>query len=56
MKCKGDCGRESRGDGDSMGGYGSFFGDKLLEWICDECWGKGIRYSEPKEKKFKKLK
>lgn len=24
-------------------GFGSYRGDKVIEWVCDDCWKKGIR-------------
>ena len=28
---------------DPWSGYGSYSGDKVVEWVCDVCWAKGVR-------------
>jgi hypothetical protein len=43
VKCKGGCGREKTRDDLVAGGFGMYRGDKMIEWVCDSCWKKGVR-------------
>ena len=40
IKCKGGCGRLMV---DEWDGYRSFSNDRVMEWVCDSCWARGVR-------------
>ena len=43
VECKGKCGRQVDDIDRREGGYAKVTCDKVVEWICDECWRKGVR-------------
>lgn len=49
LKCK-ECKKEMPKEGLDKNSrptwFGMWNGDKFVQWICAECWGKGVRYSE----------
>ena len=55
MKCTGKCGRESPDEYDSGQGYGAYTRDVLVEWVCPECWEKGVRTGDTQEAKEKQM-
>ena len=48
-KCNGGCGKESGYNESGKGGYGTYVNDKLVEWVCEDCWKKGSRTTAAKE-------
>lgn len=51
-ECKGGCGKaKAHGDCDA-GGYALVSGDRYLEWVCEECWKKGVRLTAFKDVKL----
>jgi hypothetical protein len=36
--------------------YGRYYVNELVEWICADCWEKGIRYKEGSVKYYKEYK
>ena len=55
MKCTGKCGRESPDKYDSGKGFGSYTWSELVEWVCPECWAKGVRHEAWKKHHPEKL-
>ena len=43
VKCKGGCGRDKSYGETDKDGFGLYCGDKMLEWVCEECWKNGVR-------------
>jgi hypothetical protein len=50
-KCNGGCGREKEYGEPDVGGYGLYHRDHMVEWVCDECWRKGVRTTASKGSK-----
>lgn len=50
LKCKGCKCSLPENDYDVKTGRSTFYARyricEILEWICAECWGKGVRYTE----------
>ena len=49
VNCRGKCGKVMPEDHHVTAGYRKGEGDALVDWICYECWEKGIRWT-PKDK------
>ena len=46
VPCRGGCGDAKARDESRpnfLGGYGLYRGDRMIEWVCDDCWRKGVR-------------
>ena len=43
VKCKGGCGDECASNEKPSRGFGAYHSEDMVEWVCDKCWGKGVR-------------
>lgn len=43
MECTGKCGKQWDGRSLPSRGYRWGEGDHIAGWVCEECWGKGVR-------------
>jgi len=47
--CKGKCGKEKAAYEIGVGGNSIHKGDKMIEWVCEDCLKNGVRLSFVKD-------